>query len=74
VLHNVDVGVFAGMYWEILLVRTISKRGTVTIPIEVRKKYGFVKGSKVNFVEKGGCLLVVLVVSPKDGFGVDGEK
>ncbi len=38
---------------------TVTEKGTVTIPIEIRKKYNLRRGSKVKFVEMdGGALLI----------------
>ena len=38
---------------------TVTEKGTVTIPVDIRKKYTLKKGTKVKFVEtENGTLLV----------------
>ena len=50
------------------------KNGAVTIPAKIRKKYGLVKGSRVDFVVKDGGVFIVPVDRQEDRIGVDGEK
>jgi len=37
---------------------TVTQKGQVTIPIEIRKMLGFEKGSKVQFSQENGKVLV----------------
>mgnify|MGYP001571509131 CR=1 FL=1 len=37
----------------------ITTKGQVTIPKEVREKYGFHEGTEVEFVEEGGAVKIV---------------
>lgn len=50
---------------------TITEKGTVTIPAEIRKKYGLRKGSRVKFIETDEGILLVPVVPLEDLFGAD---
>lgn len=50
---------------------TITEKGTVTIPAEIRRKYGLKKGSIVEFVETDEGILLVPVVNFEELFGVD---
>jgi AbrB family looped-hinge helix DNA binding protein len=43
---------------------TISDKGLVVIPKEIREKYGLRKGDRVEFIEWGGQ--IVLVSLPRD--------
>ena len=38
---------------------TLSEKGWVVIPLEMRKRYGLKKGSKMHFVDYGGVISVV---------------
>jgi AbrB family looped-hinge helix DNA binding protein len=40
---------------------TVSAKGWVVIPADLRKKYGIKPGSKLRFVDYGGMLELVLV-------------
>ncbi len=55
-------------------VHTVTRLGTVTIPIPIRRKYGISKGSKVRFVETDEGIQLVPLVSIKNLFGADKEK
>ncbi|MCQ5362921.1 MAG: AbrB/MazE/SpoVT family DNA-binding domain-containing protein [Candidatus Methanomethylicia archaeon] len=50
---------------------TITEKGTVTIPAEIRKKYKLGKGSRIEFVETGEGVLIVPVIPLEDLFGAD---
>jgi AbrB family looped-hinge helix DNA binding protein len=50
---------------------TITEKGTVTIPAEIRRKYGLKKGSRVKFIETDGGILLVPIIPLEDLFGVD---
>jgi AbrB family looped-hinge helix DNA binding protein len=52
---------------------TITGKGTVTIPAEIRRKYGLKKGSRVKFIETDGGILLVPIIPLEDLFGVDRE-
>jgi AbrB family looped-hinge helix DNA binding protein len=45
------------------MVLTISNKGWVVIPAEMRKKYNLVPGSEVTLVDYGGVLTIVPVVT-----------
>ncbi|MCR6691915.1 MAG: AbrB/MazE/SpoVT family DNA-binding domain-containing protein [archaeon YNP-LCB-003-016] len=55
------------------LIYTITGKGTVTIPAEIRRKYGLKKGSRVKFIETDGGILLVPIIPLEDLFGVDRE-
>ncbi len=48
-----------------------TKKGTITIPAEVRRKYGLRKDSEVEFADTGQGVLLVPVVPFDDLYGVD---
>ncbi len=50
---------------------TITEKGTVTIPAEIRKKYKLKKGSRVKFIETDEGILLVPVIPLEDLFGAD---
>ncbi|MEM1517098.1 MAG: AbrB/MazE/SpoVT family DNA-binding domain-containing protein [Thermofilum sp.] len=53
---------------------TVTEKGTVTIPAEIRRKYGLRKGSRVKFVETEEGVLLVPIISLRNLFGVDRDK
>jgi len=53
---------------------TITEKGTVTIPAEIRMKYNLKKGSKVKFVETDEGILLIPVVPLEELFGSNGNK
>ena len=55
-------------------VHTVTRLGTVTIPIPIRRKYGIAKGSKVRFVETDEDIRLIPLTSIKNLFGVDKER
>jgi AbrB family looped-hinge helix DNA binding protein len=58
-------------YGEKDLSYTITEKGTVTIPAEVRKKYKLRKGSRVKFIETDEGILLVPVIPLEELFGTD---
>lgn len=50
---------------------TITEKGTVTIPAEIRKKYMLRKGSRVEFIETDEGVLLVPVIPLEGLFGTD---
>jgi AbrB family looped-hinge helix DNA binding protein len=50
---------------------TVTEKGTVTIPAEIRKKYGLKKGSVVEFIETDEGILLIPVVPFEELFGID---
>ncbi|MEM2480330.1 MAG: AbrB/MazE/SpoVT family DNA-binding domain-containing protein, partial [Candidatus Bathyarchaeia archaeon] len=50
---------------------TITEKGTVTIPAEIRRKYNLRKGSRVEFVETDEGILIIPVVPLEELYGVD---
>ncbi len=55
-------------------VATVTSKSMVTIPSKIRKKYGLRQGSKVEFVEVEGGLLLVPLKSLRELRGVAKEK
>ncbi|MGC8848954.1 MAG: AbrB/MazE/SpoVT family DNA-binding domain-containing protein [Candidatus Bathyarchaeia archaeon] len=53
---------------------TITEKGTVTIPAEIRRKYKLTKGSRVKFIETGEGILLVPVIPLQDLFGADKDE
>jgi len=58
-------------YGDIYLSYTITEKGTVTIPAEIREKYKLRKGSRVEFVETDEGVLLVPVIPLENLFGAD---
>ena len=50
---------------------TITERGTVSIPSEIRSKYGLRKGAKVEFIDTQEGIVIVPVVQIETLFGAD---
>jgi AbrB family looped-hinge helix DNA binding protein len=50
----------------------LSEKGWVVIPTEIRKKYGLVKGERVNIIDYGGVISIIPVakdaISESEGF------
>jgi len=38
---------------------TLSEKGWVVIPLELRRRYGLKKGDKVHFIDYGGMVAIV---------------
>ena len=59
-----------------MLEATVTRKGQVTIPIQLRKKYGIREGMKVDVTESDawGVILVKPVPSVKDWAGADTGK
>lgn len=55
-------------------VATITSKSMVTIPSKIRKKYGLKQGSKVEFVEVDGGLLVVPIRTLRELRGSGKDK
>ncbi len=53
---------------------TITEKGTVTIPSDIRRRHGFDKGSQVEFVETDEGVLIVPVVPLEELRGVDSDR
>ncbi len=53
---------------------TVTEKGTITIPAEVRRKLGLTKGSQVEFVETDDGVLIVPVVPFESLRGIDRNK
>jgi len=53
---------------------TIAEKGTVTIPVEARRRLGLVKGSLVEFVEAEQGVLIVPVVRLDGLRGIDRDR
>ncbi len=55
-------------------IHTVTKLGTITIPVPIRRKYGITKGSKLKFVDTDEGIMLIPIVTIKNMFGVDKEK
>lgn len=53
---------------------TITEKGTVTIPVAIRKRLNLKKGSRVKFIETERGALIVPVQSLADLRGVDKDR
>ncbi len=52
---------------------TISKKGLMTLPSEVRRRYGLKDGDKVRIIDRGGTLLIVPLTDMKTLYGLGAE-
>ncbi len=52
-------------------IHTVTKLGTVSIPIPLRRKYGITKGSKIKFVDSSDGIRLIPLVSLHHMFGID---
>ena len=52
-------------------IATVTSKSMVTIPSSIRRKYGFTEGSKVQFVELDGAVMIVPVKSLAEMHGMD---
>ncbi len=41
---------------------TVNKKGMITIPVEIRKKYGFHEGSQIMMLDINGSLQIIPIV------------
>jgi bifunctional DNA-binding transcriptional regulator/antitoxin component of YhaV-PrlF toxin-antitoxin module len=55
-------------------IHTVTRLGTVSIPIPLRRKYSITKGSKIRFVDTADGIRLIPLVSLKSLFGMDMEK
>jgi AbrB family looped-hinge helix DNA binding protein len=53
---------------------TVTSKSMVTIPSSIRRKYGFVEGSKVQFVELDGAVIMVPVKTLTQMHGIDKDR
>ena len=53
---------------------TITEKGTVTIPAEIRRKLNLKKGSKVKFIQTEGGAMLVPVLNLADLHGIDKDR
>jgi len=52
-------------------VHTVTKLGTISIPIPLRRKYGITKGSKIKFIDGSDGIRLIPLVSLRNMFGID---
>jgi AbrB family looped-hinge helix DNA binding protein len=56
------------------LSHTITEKGTVTIPADIRRKLNLKKGSKVKFIQTEGGAMLVPVLNLADLHGIDKDR
>lgn len=56
------------------MIHTVTEKGTVTIPAEIRRKHNLKKGSKVKFIDTEKGALIVPVFSLVDLRGIDKDR
>jgi len=71
ITEKLNIILFDHKYGESDLSYTITEKGTVTIPAEIRKKYRLRKGPRVEFVETDEGVLLVPGFPLEDLFGAD---
>ncbi len=52
-------------------IHTVTKLGTISIPIPLRRKYGITKGSKIKFIDSNEGIKLIPLVSLRNMFGID---
>ncbi len=52
---------------------TVSKKGLMTIPSEVRRKYRIKDGDRVRIIDQGGVLLMVPLTDIKALYGLGAD-
>jgi len=65
---------FLSSVWCVHLAYTITEKGTVSIPSNLRNKYGLRKGAKVEFIDTEEGIVIVPVVPIESLFGVDRSR
>ncbi len=55
-------------------IHTVTKLGTITIPVPLRRKYGISKGSKLKIIDTDDGIKLIPIITIKNMFGVDKEK
>ncbi|MEM1951584.1 MAG: AbrB/MazE/SpoVT family DNA-binding domain-containing protein [Candidatus Nitrosocaldus sp.] len=55
-------------------IHTVTKLGTISIPIPLRRKYGITKGSKMKFIDDDDGIRLIPLVSLRGMFGIDKEN
>lgn len=55
-------------------IHTVTRLGTITIPIPIRRKYGITTGSKLKFVDTEDGIKLIPMITMKSMFGIDKEK
>jgi len=52
---------------------TLSKKGLMTIPTEIRRKYGLKDGDRVRIIDQGGVLMIIPLTDIKTLYGLGAE-
>jgi len=60
---------------RVMAAATLTERGQVVIPAQIRRKYGLAPGTQVEFVDDGGTIRLVVrrqvaPTDPQSGFGM----
>ncbi|MEM2975002.1 MAG: AbrB/MazE/SpoVT family DNA-binding domain-containing protein [Candidatus Bathyarchaeia archaeon] len=50
---------------------TVTEKGMITLPADIRRKYSIRKGSKVKFLEEEKGILIIPIPRLEDLFGID---
>lgn len=53
---------------------TVTSKSMVTIPSSIRRKYGFTEGSKVQFFELDGAVMIIPVKTLAEMHGMDKDR
>lgn len=55
-------------------IHTVTRLGTVSIPVPLRRKYNITKGSKIRFVDTANGIQLIPLLSLKSLFGSNRDK
>jgi AbrB family looped-hinge helix DNA binding protein len=50
---------------------TVTEKGMITLPVDIRRKYSIKRGSKVKLMEVEKGILIVPIPKLEDLFGID---
>ncbi|MEM2106354.1 MAG: AbrB/MazE/SpoVT family DNA-binding domain-containing protein [Candidatus Bathyarchaeia archaeon] len=53
---------------------SVTRKGQITIPVKLRRKFGITEGSKVEVVEEKNCIVIKRLPSILDLAGIDSGK
>ncbi|MEM4339368.1 MAG: AbrB/MazE/SpoVT family DNA-binding domain-containing protein [Candidatus Nitrosocaldus sp.] len=66
--------VIEGKSGEREYIHTVTKLGTISIPVPLRRKYGITKGSKMKFIDGEDGIRLIPLVSLRNMFGIDEDN
>lgn len=63
---------FVFVWWLVVsYTSTVTEKGMITLPADIRRKYSIKKGSKVKIMEEEKGILIMPIPKLEDLFGID---